>query len=110
MPPCRRRQTRAPWTPKGGGVIVSVHSTALPPWSRVPQGEGVRDWPTVPRLLVKALAYVSGSRPKGLTVAQASADWPAGHQVGALVSRLWKIESGWVEALVTSPVVGSSVA
>ena len=27
---------------EGGGVTVSVHSTAFPPWSRVPQGERVR--------------------------------------------------------------------
>ena len=56
MPPCSRRQTRLPLIPNGGGVIVSVHSTALPPWSRVPQGEKVPDWPTVPRLPAKALA------------------------------------------------------
>ena len=48
-PPWSRRQTR-PWSrPEGGGVMVSVHSTALPPWSSVPHGDGVRACPTVPR-------------------------------------------------------------
>src|SRR5262249_18013475 len=30
-PPCRRRHTRLAGAPGGGDVIVSVHSTALPP-------------------------------------------------------------------------------
>ena len=56
MPPCRRRQTRPSLLPDGGGVIVSVHSTALPPWSRVPHGEVVSAWPTVLRLPWKAFS------------------------------------------------------
>src|SRR6266508_18170 len=80
MPPWSRRHTRPfVFLPAGGGVIVSVHSTALPPWSSVPHGE------------------------------QVLADTCGGHQLGA-GSEPWKIERGWVVALVTSPFVGLSVA
>ena len=41
---------RDPILPLGAGVIVSVHSTALPPWSKVPQGDLVAARPTVPKL------------------------------------------------------------
>ena len=77
MPPCSRRQTR-PWVPlrpEGGAVIVSVHSTALPPWSSVPHGERVPAWPTVPRLPANAFSYFSVGSGNGLIVAQASAVW-----------------------------------
>src|SRR5690242_1054574 len=111
MPPCSRRQIRLPrLTPNGGAVIVSVHSTALPPWSSVPQGERVPAWPTVPRLPAKALAYFSAGKPNGLTVSQSEIVWLEGHQVGAGVSGVWKIDSGCSEPLVTSPVRGSRVA
>src|ERR1700742_1135666 len=112
MPPCRRRQTRWPLTPNGGGVMVSVHSTALPPWSRVPQGERIWAVPTVPRLPWNAASYFSGERPSGLTVAQSAALWFDGHQVGqGFLFIVCQIATGWVvEPLVTSPVAGLRVA
>ena len=57
-----------PRIPNGGLGIVSVHSTAVPPWSSVPHGERVTAWPTVLRLPWKAAAYAVASRPNGFTV------------------------------------------
>ena len=73
---CRRAGGARPGGPSprtGGGVIVSVHSTALPPWSSVPQGEVVLAWPTVLEAALVGLFVGCGGRCRsGLTVAQAS--------------------------------------